>query len=149
MKLSFTVLFVFLAFVFTSCEQTQQTQNKNPLKDSPIGVLKTFTDAKNNKDVETMKQTLSKHTLETIDGVAKGSGLTLEEYLRKGNTTPLNKPEMPETRSEKIENEIATVEIKRSNSDAWRKLTFIKEDNLWKMDLVKYLDEIYPNIKEQ
>ena len=93
-----------------------------------------------------MKQTLSKETLETIGGVAKENGATLEEFLKRGNTTPLNKPEMPETRNEKITGETATVEIKRSSADKWRTLTFIKEDNRWKMDLNKYMRELYPNM---
>jgi len=150
MKFSIAVLFVLLAFAFTSCTQTQenQTQNKEAelSKDSPIGVLKTFSDAKNNKDAETMKQTLSKETLETIGGVAKANGATLEEFLKRGNTTPLNKPEMPETRNEKITGETATVEIKRSSADKWRTLTFIKEENRWKMDFNKYMRELYPNM---
>lgn len=95
-----------------------------------------------------MKKTLSKNTLETISGVAEGHKLTLEEYLNKGNTTPLNKPEMPEARNEIIENNSATVEIKRSSSDSWRKLTFVKEENHWKMDLVKFLEELYPKMKK-
>jgi hypothetical protein len=141
MKFNLAIIFALLAFVFTAC---QQTQTKEPAKDSPIGVLKTFTDAKNNKDAETMKQTLSKSTLETIRGVAEEDKKTLEEYLKQGNTTPLNRPEMPETRNEKIEAETATVEIKRSAADSWRKLTFVKEDNRWKMDLNKYMNELYP-----
>jgi flagellar hook-associated protein FlgK len=150
MKLSITILFMLLAFVFTSCQQTPQSQTqqsqdqtKEPSKDSPIGVLKTFTNAKNNKDAETMKQTLSKGTLETISEVAKSNGATVDEFLKKGNTTPLNKPEMPETRNEKIAGEIATVEIKRSSTDRWRTLTFVKEDNRWKMDLNKYMEALY------
>jgi len=149
-KLFITILFVFLTFGFTSCEESKpnQTQTKEESNDSPISVLKTFTDAKNNKDAETMKQTLSKGTLETIGGVAKGNGTTLDEFLKRGNTTPLNKPEMPETRNEKISGETATVEIKRSGADQWRTLTFIKEDNKWKMDLNKYMDELYPAMKK-
>lgn len=147
MKLSIAIIFAFLAFVFTSCQQTQQnqTQNKEPQKDSPIGVLKTFTEAKNNKDAEAMKQTLSKGTLETISEVAKANDSTLEEFLKRGNTTPLNKPEMPETRNEKIAGETATVEIRRSSTDKWRTLTFVKEDNRWKMDLNKYMEALYGN----
>lgn len=150
MKLYIAVLFAFLTFAFTACQQSVETQPKEPAKDSPIGVLKTFTDAKNGKDVETMKQTLSKNTLETVGGVAaEGHQTTLEEYLLKGNTTPLNKPEMPETRNEKINGDTATVEIKRSSTDQWRTLTFVKEDNRWKMDLVKFLNELYPNMPKE
>lgn len=148
MKLNITILFVLLSFVFTSCGQIEQsqTQTKEPSKDSPIGVLKTFTDAKNNKDVETMKQTLSKGTLETVSVLAEGSGVSSNEFLKRENSTPLNKPEMPETRNESIIDETATVEIKRSSTDRWRTLTFVKEANLWKMDLNKYMRELYPNM---
>jgi hypothetical protein len=151
MKSHITILLICLTFVFTACQQTQpvETHNNEPSKDSPIGVLKTFTDAKNNKDVETMKQTLSKGTLDTIADVAEGDNSTVEEHLKKANATPLNKPEMSETRNEKITGETATVEIKRSSADKWRTLTFVKEDNRWKMDLNKYMRELYPNMPKE
>ena len=151
MRSTLMILFIFLVFVFTSCGQTStsETQTKESAKDSPIGVLKTFTDAKADKDGAAMKQTISKNTLDTIAGVAKAKGLSIEEYLSKGNTTPLNNPAMPETRNERIEGEKAFVEIKRSSADAWRKLTFVKEDNVWKMDLAAYMDELYPNLKKE
>ena len=148
MKFNTAILFLLFSFALTSCQQAQQvqTQPKEPTKDSPLGVLKSFTDAKNNKDAETIKQTLSKGTLETVSDVAKSNGETLDEFLNRGSTIPLNKLEMPETRNEKITGETATVEIKRSSADQWRTLTFVKEDNRWKMDLNNYMRELYPNM---
>jgi hypothetical protein len=155
MKLYVAFIFAFSTLLLWSCEQQvqpnnvqknqpQQSQNQqNEIqKDSPIWVLKTFIEAKNNKDAETMKQTISKSTLETISGVAKSNGTT-NEFLKRGNTTPLNKPEMPETRNEKITGETASVEIKRSATDKWTELPFVKEDGRWKMNLNKYLDNIF------
>jgi hypothetical protein len=115
-------------------------------KDSPTGVLKAFTDAKNAKDPEGMKRALSAGTLKTFAEVAQGNNATVDDFLKRGNTTPLNKSEMPETRNEKITGDAATVEIKRSIGDKWRTLTFVKEGGAWKMDLNKYINEIYPNL---
>lgn len=116
-------------------------------QDSPVGVLRTFTNARNAKDVETMKRTLSKGTLDTIAAVAEeGSGKTVDEYLLPGNTTPLNRPEMPQTRNEKIDGDIATVEISRFPGDKWRKLTFVREEGVWKMDLNLFMKELYPSL---
>lgn len=148
MKIIVPILLSISLFIFSSCKSGNEIVTENISSNSPIGVLKTFTDAKNKKDAETMKQTLSKNTLETISDVARGNKLTLNEYLKKGNTTPLNNPAMPQTRNEKIENEVATIEIKRSSSDSWRKLTFVKENDIWKMDLVKFLEELYPSMKK-
>lgn len=115
-------------------------------QDSPVAVLRTFTDAKNAKDLETMKRTLSKGTIDTIAGVAEeGYGKTIDEYLMPGNTTPLNRPEMPQTRNEKIDGATATVEISRFPGDKWRKLTFVREEGAWKMDLNLYMKELYPS----
>jgi flagellar hook-associated protein FlgK len=138
------LVFCLSVIFFASCETSK---HKDIQKDSPIGVLKTFTDAKNSKDAETMKQCLSKNTLETMTNVAKHNGFTLEEELKKGNTTPLNNPTMPEVRNEKIDAQIATIEIKRHSRDPWNKLTFVKEDGRWKMDLIKFLDELMPDFK--
>ncbi len=143
----FTLLILLVCSWFAlSCGEAQVPSNsaKEISKHSPIGVLQTFTDAKNAKDLETMKRTLSKGTLDTINGVAEGNGKTMDEYLFPGNTTPLNRPEMPQTRNENIVGEIATVEISRFPGDQWRKLTFIREDGAWKMDLNLYMKELYP-----
>lgn len=92
-----------------------------------------------------MKKCLSKGTLDTIASVADHEGQTVDEYLFPGNTTPLNRPEIPYTREERIDDDIATVEISRFPGDGWRKLTFIREDGVWKMDLNLYLKELYPS----
>lgn len=129
------------AGLFASC--TDPKSSESP-KDSAVPVLQAFTDAKNSKDVVAMKATLNKGTLETIQDVAETKGQTVDEYLLPGNTTPLNRPEMPQTRNEKIEGDIATVEIKRHPGEPWRKLTFVKEGGAWKMDLNRFLGELYP-----
>lgn len=142
-----TLLVIFMMFG-ASCggDSAASTSTKEIPKDSPVGVLRTFTEAKNAKDIETMKRTLSEGTLETIAGVAEeGYGKTIDDYLLPGNTTPLNRPEMPQTRNEQIDGETATVEISRFPGDKWRKLTFVREEGVWKMDLNLYMKELYPS----
>jgi hypothetical protein len=149
MKIQNSFLPFLLSLLTVSCSPALDLSDstKEISTDSPISVLKAFTEAKKAKDLETMKKSLSKGTLDTIAGVAEGNGKTVDEYLLPGNTTPLNRPEMPQTRNEKIDGDIATVVISRFPGDKWRKLTFVREDGFWKMDLNLYMNELYPNLK--
>ena len=140
---------------FTSCAQspTSNREIKNVQimfeRGSPTWVLQAFTYAKKAKNTAAMKEALSKSTLNSIKEVAAAKGQSIDEYLASGNTTPLNHPDMPQTRDEIIQNDIATVEIRRFSNDKWRKLTFVKEDGKWKIDLNKFLDELYPSLQNQ
>lgn len=158
-KSSFTLFLIGIFYILSisSCSQSESSNQvatgdieKKIERNSPIGVLQSFTEAKKTKNIEAMKEALSKSTLETIEGVATdGYNQSIDEYLAPGNTTPLNRPNMPDTRNEVIQDDIATVEISRFPGDSWRKLTFVKEDGKWKMDLNLFMNELYPSVPSE
>ncbi len=101
---------------------------------SPTATFKAYYEATQKKDAEGMKKTLSKGTLEMLEGFAKLQNKSLDEALKSGlanNETPSEK--MPETRNEKIEGDKATLEIQDAKSGKWESLPFVKEDGAWKI----------------
>lgn len=147
-KNSIGLLSVFVLVLMSSCSDQPPPANaiSEHAADSPVGVLKSFTEAKRTKNAAAMKQALSKGTLDTIAAVGSSRGQGLDEFLLLGNTTPLNRPNVPEFRNLRIDSDIAVMEISRNSGDSWRKLTFVKEDGLWKMDLNLYMKELYPKL---
>lgn len=111
-----------------------------PREETPTDVLRKIVEATEKKDVETLKQTLSSGSLKVIEDSARKVNLTLDEALQKDGGTSLR--EMPETRSEIIEGETATVEVKNGATADWDKIPFVKENGKWKLAL----DKIYQDL---
>lgn len=101
---------------------------------SPTATFKAYYEATQKKDAEGMKKTLSKGTLEMLEGFAKMQNKSLDEALKSGlasNNTQSEK--MPETRNEKIEGDKATLEVQDAKTGKWENLPFVKEDGAWKI----------------
>lgn len=102
---------------------------------TPTKTFLAFYEASKNKDVEGVKKTLSKDTLDFFTNSAKQKNQTLEEALAeslKGADVPAN---TPETRNEKIDGDRATLESKDEKTGRWDTLNFIKENGEWKLKL--------------
>lgn len=118
-----------------------------PKAPTPTETLKTFVEASKTKDVETIKKTLSKGTLDIIKKTADAQETTVDELLKKDSGTPVK--EMPETRNEKIEGDTATVEVKNIVSGEFETTPFIKEDGNWKIALDKLMQDMQKKATEQ
>lgn len=100
---------------------------------TPTGAFQTFYNAVKNGDVAAAKSIMPKKNLEEAEKEAKAKSLDFDDSLKvelKRISTRLPAT-MPETRDEKIDGENATIEFKDGGD--WRKLSFIKEDGVWKM----------------
>lgn len=126
-------------FIF-GCSAAQQTP-------SPTEILKTFLEASKKKDVETVKKTFSKGTMNLIEETARTQNTTVDELLKKDTGVPLK--ELPEMRNEKIEGETASVEVKNAVTGDFDTIPLIKEDGNWKVALDKFRDEILKKSREQ
>ena len=101
---------------------------------SPTATFKAYYEATQKKDAEGMKKTLSKGTLEMLEGFAKMQNKSLDEALKSGLASNNAQSEkMPETRNEKIEGDKATLEVQDAKSGKWESLPFVKEDGAWKI----------------
>jgi hypothetical protein len=94
-----------------------------------------FYEASKKNDVEGVKRTLSKDSLEFLTEAAKQEKKSLEEAL----TESLKKADVPtttpEVRNEKIDGDKATLEIKDDKSGRWETFNFARENNEWKIKL--------------
>lgn len=125
----YKILIVALGALFIfSCNAARQSAG-------PTETLKTFIEASKKKDVETVKNTLSKTSLEMAEKSAREHSTTVDALLKKDDVQISE--QMPEIRNEKIEGETATVEI-RDAANGYETLPFVKENGSWKIAFDKY-----------
>lgn len=123
-------LMAMLALINTAC-------SKGGGGSSPTATAKAFYDAAKSKDVQGMKNALSKGSLAVMESFAKLDNKSLDEMLKEPSGTP---PATFESRNEVIKGDTATLEVK-NNKGAWEKTPFVKEDGQWKLALDKALEE--------
>jgi len=102
---------------------------------TPTAVAKAFYDAAKAKDVQTLKNSMSKKSLEVMEAFAKMGNQTLDESLKENAKLP---PTF-EARNEKVTGDTATLEVK-SQGDKWDTLYFVKEDGRWKIAFDKGME---------
>ncbi len=129
-----------------------KTEEIRSLK-SPTETYKTFAVATLNKDVNTIKQTISKGSLEFVEASARRQNLTVNDMLI-GGAVKESARKIPEIRNEKIEGNKATIEVK-NEMGFYDKIPFVKENGEWKLALdelnkeaQKKLDEIKKRLSE-
>jgi hypothetical protein len=113
---------------------------------SPTNTLKAFYEATQKKDAEGIKKTLSKGTLEMLEGFAKAQGKSLDESLKSGLASETKDDKMPETRNEKIDGDKATVEVKNDKTNQWETVPFVKEDGSWKIAFDQMFRDAFKNL---
>jgi len=146
----------FSAFALAACKQAANTNNTNNSNNSnttsnttvnkntsppastgdystPTAAFKTFYEAAKAGDVEGLKRSFSKKTMEEVTKDAAKSNKTVDESLKEiSKDTPAG---LPEIRNEKIEGDKASAEMKDDKMDKWIKVYFVKEDGKWKIAL--------------
>lgn len=133
----------------TKGEATSTTGEKSSTSeassDGPVSSMRAMLEASKAKDLEGAKKYLSKGTLELMENMAKQQGKTLDASLREDMEKPDANNEMPETRNEEINGDVATVEMKDKDDAQWTKMHFVKEEGIWKIAMDKMLQEAMQN----
>ncbi|MCA1558529.1 MAG: hypothetical protein LC731_08325, partial [Acidobacteria bacterium] len=101
---------------------------------TPTETYKTGYEARQKKDVATLKRVLSKDALAFLTEVGKEEKKTLDDQLKAMAERP--QAATAETRNEKINGDRATLEY-LNDKGAWSTMHFAKEGNDWKIDLPK------------
>jgi hypothetical protein len=127
-ELTFIVVLVALSLVAAACSKGGS---------SPTATAKAFYDATKAKDVQGMKNNLSKSSLAMMESFAKIDNKSLDDFLKQPSSAPLG---AFETRNEVITGDTATIEIK-DEKGKWDKLPFIKENGQWKIALDKVFEK--------
>jgi len=113
---------------------------------SPTDTLKNFIEASKKKDVEAIRKTLSRGSLELAEKSAKIQNTTVDELFKRDNMAMLDK--IPEIRNEKIEGETASVEVKDFTS-GYDTIPFVKEDGVWKIAFDKYREAMMEKTRQE
>jgi hypothetical protein len=100
---------------------------------TPTAVAKSFYDASKAKDVQGVKNALSKKSLAMMEAFAKMGNKTLDEALKDPDSGAKQPPAF-EARNEKVTGDTATIEVKDENGK-WQTMPFVKEDGQWKIAL--------------
>src|SRR5256714_8096377 len=125
----------FIIFALAAC---------NLLSPSPTATFKAFYEAQKKKDVDGMKKTLSKSSIQMIETAAKAQGKTVDKALTEGFESPGTKSDkMPETRNEKIDGDNATLEVQDEDTKKWSKVYFVKEERNGKIALDTTIEALF------
>jgi hypothetical protein len=126
--LTFVIAFVALSLVVAACSKAGS---------SPTATAKAFYDATKARDVQGIKNNLSKGSLAMMESFAKMGNKSLDDMLKDPSSPP---PGTFETRNEVITGDTATLEIK-DEKGKWDKLPFVKENGQWKIALDKAFEQ--------
>jgi hypothetical protein len=122
---TFTLVLAFAALVLASAAC-------NKLGKSPTGTAKAIYDSLKSKDVATLKNAMSKGTLNAIEQSAKQRNKSADDLIKQSFFG--ESPTIPfEVRNEKINGDLGTLEVK-TETGRWQTFHFVKEDGLWKWD---------------
>jgi len=120
----------------------------NLFSSSPTATFKKFFEATKKKDVEGMRKSLSKGSLEMFDKVAKQQNKTTDEILKDVDKESKDE-KLPETRNEKIDGDTATLEVKNEKTGKWDSLPFVKEDKEWKIAFDKFVENMLKDLQSK
>lgn len=128
-KLIFVVALVALSLVAAACSKAGS---------SPTATAKAFYEASKSRDVQGIKNSLSKGSLAMMESFAQMSNKNLDDFLKDPQSS--SPPPTFEVRNEVITGETATLEIK-DEKGKWDKLPFVREDGQWKIALDKAFEQ--------
>ena len=100
---------------------------------TPTEAYKTFIVATFNKDIDTIKQTVSSGSMKYLEEAAKQQNTTFAELLIGGKVEEIDR-EIPEIKNEKISGNKATIEVK-NEAGLYDTIPMIKENGEWKFAL--------------
>jgi hypothetical protein len=116
-----------------SAKAASSIQEPKQAKLSPTAVFIAFYEAAKRKDVAAIKELVSKGTLIALEDEAKSKNISLDNCLAEQSQLGLPAT-LPETRNEKIDGDIATLEFKREGAASWSTATFAKEGGDWNLN---------------
>jgi hypothetical protein len=104
---------------------------------SPTNVIKAFIIARCNGDIEAVKGTLAKSTLEVIERISVNQEKSFNAALNtvKRFIVQPDSERLPNTRNEKIGGDTACVEVENFVSGESDTFVFVRENNIWKLAL--------------
>jgi hypothetical protein len=139
-----------LALFSISCQKQQAGNSSSGVPSAPAVKAATPTEAfkilfaaVKAKDMQRIKQMMSKGTLAFAEGYAAQSKQTVDEALRNGFTGPALADSLPEMRDERVKDNFGAVEVFNPKENRWEDLPFVLEDGGWKLAVGDVFQDTY------
>lgn len=147
MKIYQTIIIALVVLWFIGCGGAANT----PQTASPTDVLKTYIEASDRKDLAAVKQTFSKGTMKMYEDAAQKRQISVDEALKEQfeATSATELKSKLEVGKETIEGNTATVEVKDNSTGNLEKIPFVKEDDVWKVALDKFIEDLTNKMREE
>ena len=100
---------------------------------SPTDTYKQLYAAVKSKNIDSIKQQLSKPTLDFATAVSQRQNSPVEKVLENGFTATTFSENLPEIRDERVKDTFGAIEVWNSKESKWEDLPFVKEDTGWKL----------------
>jgi hypothetical protein len=124
-----TTLLVISSFLIACGTQTASSSNE----DTPTGAYKRLYAAVKSKDIEAIKASMTKKTLDFAKMASAQQNKTVEQVLENGFTASTFSPTLPQIRDERVDGDMGAVEVYNSKDNIWEDLPFVREDGAWKL----------------
>jgi len=125
-------LFVLAIFSF-GCKGSGNTESSVKVNGTPTEAYKKLFDAVKSKDTERIKASMSQSTLGFADGHSKRTNQPIEKVLENGFMATTLAPTLPQTRDERVKDNMGAVEVYNIKESKWEDVPFIAENGEWKL----------------
>ena len=119
----------------TPTEKKTETKTTALKMSTPSEANESLFNAIKAKDKSSIKQLLSKDSMDIMDAAAKEKKMSVDELLDKEFFVNVTLPAKLEQRNEKITGDKATVEM-LTDKNEWDTSNFVKENGSWKVALM-------------
>ena len=130
-----------LAPLFFSCQK--QTTESGGKAGTPTEAYRMLFAAVKAKDIEKIRQMMSKNTLALAEAQSQTQKQTIEKTLENGFLATTLSETMPEIRDERIKDRFGAVEVYNQTEGKWDDTFFINEDGGWKLAVGDILRNTY------
>jgi hypothetical protein len=127
-----TLLLAVLGLMGLACGDAQNSA-VSPGGDSPTNSYKQLYAAVKSKNLDAIKQQMSKNSLDFATAVSQQQKTPIEKVFENGFTATTFSEKLPEIRDERIDGTNGAVEVWNSKESRWEDLPFVKEDSGWKL----------------
>ncbi|CAN5629568.1 hypothetical protein BH24ACI2_BH24ACI2_03960 [soil metagenome] len=133
-----------LAFLSLACQKQTAEKSNTPTEkggvpteiikaQSPTEAYKMLYAAVKAKDINKIKQLMTKNTMSFAEYQAQLQKKTVDSILENGFMATTFAPFLPEIRDERIKDNFGAVEVYNQQENHWEDLPFIFEDGGWKL----------------
>lgn len=101
--------------------------------DTPTEAYKRLYAAVKSKNIDSIKENMTKNTLDFAVSVSQRNNTPIEKVFENGFTATTFAESLPEIRDERVKDKMGAVEVRNSKENKWEDLPFILEDGKWKL----------------